>query len=163
LMVTGRDIKPRKQTFFIDNDNCHHRLECLRELSFNPKAKIKPTCIRFNLPLKRYYRLVQDYRLYGVWAIVSASAYGKKESIASELQFKIILEKLKNPSSSPQQMVDQFKLKCSRFVVDRILKRWQLTGKAHPAVSLQPFLSTSDAPDNTDCFSQKHTAFSSHT
>jgi hypothetical protein len=157
-MIPGRDMKRRKQTFLVDHESCHSRLECLRELSFNPKAKAKSTCIHFNISLKRYYWLVQDYRLFDVWGIVSASSYGKKESISCELQLKIILEKLKKPSCSPQQMVDQFKLKCSRFVVDRILKCWQLKGKTHSAVSLQQFLPTNDAPDS-EVFSQKQSAF----
>ena len=157
-MISGRDKKNRKETFFVDNESCHNRLECLRELFFKPKAKVKSTCIQFNIPLKSYYRIVQDYRIFGVWAIVSASAYGKRDSISNELQLKIILEKLKNPSWSPQQMVDQFQLKCSRFVVDRVLKRWKLTDKGHSAVSLQQFLPPSDA-QVSESLSQKQSAF----
>lgn len=144
LPITGRDKKRRKETFFIDKDTYQHRLECLRTLFFNAKAKIKETCIQHNLPLTTFYRLQEDYRIFGVWAIVPASARGKGESIADELQLAIILEKLKNPMLNSQQIVENLELKCSRFVVGRVLKRWKLATKELSPISLQAFLGPSD-------------------
>ncbi len=90
-----------------------------------------------------YYRLIKEYRLYGPWAIVSANAYGKKDSISDELQLKILLARLEHPSWSAQQIVDTSKLRCSRYVVNRIIKRWGLQDKGRSAVALDRFMELS--------------------
>ena len=146
--LTGLTEKPvgqrarerRRESFFVDTDPLHNRLECLRELFFNPKAKIYETCVRFNISLTTYYRLIQEYRLYGPWAIVPANSYGKRESIAEELQLKIILEKLEHPTWSGKQIVESNKLRCSRHVVNRVIKRWGLQEKQRPAIALDRFM-----------------------
>ncbi len=146
--LTGLTEKPvgerarerRRETFFVDTDPLHNRLECLRELFFNPKAKIYETCVRLNISLTTYYRLVQEYRLYGPWAVVPANSYGKSDSISEELQLKIILEKLEHPTWSGQQIAQSNKLRCSRHVVNRIIKRWGLQDKQRPAIALDRFM-----------------------
>ena len=133
----------RKESFFVDTDPYHNRLECLRELFFNRKAKVQETCLRHNIPMTTYYRLINEYRLYGPWAIISANVYGKKDSISAELQLKIILEKLQHPTWSGQEIVDANKLRCSRHVVNRIIKRWGLQDKRRPPVALDRFMELS--------------------
>ena len=134
--VGGRTRKRRRESFFVDTDPLHNRLECLRELFFNPKPKVYETCVRFNISLTTYYRLIEEYRLYGPWAIIPANSYGKSDSISEELQLKIILEKLEHPIWSGQQIVESNKLRCSRHVVNRIIKRWGLQDKQRPAIAL---------------------------
>lgn len=133
----------RKESFFVDTDPYHNRLECLRELFFNRKAKVQKTCLRLNIPMTTYYRLVNEYRLYGPWAIISANVYGRKDSISSELQLKIILEKLQHPVWSGQDIVDANKLRCSRHVVNRIIKRWGLQDRRRPPVAMDRFMDIS--------------------
>ena len=133
----------RKETFFTDTDLCHNRMELLRELFFNRKAKVYETCIRLNIAVTTYYRLIKEYRLYGPWAVISANAYGKKDSISDELQLKILLERLKHPSWPAQQIADTGKLYCSRYVVNRIIKRWGLQDKGRCPVALDCFMELS--------------------
>lgn len=136
----GRNRDKRKETFFADTDFCHNRIEVLRELFFNQKAGVYETCVRFNVSVSTCYRLINQYRLYGPWAIISANAYGKKDSISDELQLNILLKKLEHPSWSAQQIVDTDKLSCSRHVTNRIIKRWGLQGKGHSPVALDRFI-----------------------
>ena len=142
-LVEGRKRDRRRETFFVDADPYHNRIELLRELFFNSKAKVYDTCIRLNIPVTTYYRLIKEYRLYGPWAIISANAYGKKDSISDELKLKIILERLKHPSWPAQQIVDTGKLCCSRYVVNRIIKRWGLQDKGRSPVALDCFMELS--------------------
>jgi len=121
-----REVGNRKKTFFIDEDICHKKLELLRELFYNPLAKPKELCVRYGISTTSYYRLINDYKLYGPWAIISAPSYGKQASIGGDTELGIILEKLKRPHWSPQEIVDALDLKCSRFVVTRVLETWSL-------------------------------------
>ena len=141
--VEGRKRDKRKETFFVDTDPYHNRMELLRELFFNRKARVYESCVRLNIPVTTYYRLIKEYRLYGPWAIVSANAYGKKDSISDELQLKILLARLEHPSWSSQQIVDTGKLRCSRYVVNRIIKRWGLQDKGRSPVALDRFMELS--------------------
>ena len=80
-----------------------------------------------------YYRLVGEYKLYGPWAIISAPSYGKQASVDENTELCIILEKLRRPCYASQEIVEVLKLKCSRFVVSRILETWGLlSGKLKP-------------------------------
>ena len=156
--VTGRNRDDRKKTFFADGDPYHNRIELLRELFYNPKAKVYETCTRFNVSVTTYYRLIGEYRLYGPWAVISANAYGKKDSISDELQLKILLERLEHPSWSAQQIVDEGKLRCSRYVANRIIKRWGLQDKNRVPVALDRFMELS-APQRQQPFKPIETAY----
>jgi len=140
--IKARKKKPRKDYFFIDHDLYHKRLECFRELFFskNKKAKVKETCIRYNIANTSFYRLVNDYRLYGPWSLIPAAVHGKKDSISDELELEIVLFKLEHPSWSNQQIVDAGNLCCSRFVANRIVKRWGLEDKHREPVALDRFI-----------------------
>ena len=139
-----RDKKNRKKTFFIDRDKPHKRLELLRTLFFAAgAAKIKETCMQYGIPMTSFYRLRDDYLLFGPWAILPAVLPGSKDTIASETQLRVLLEKLKHPRSSGQQIADTLKLKCSRHVVNRVTRRWGLTNKNISPVALQEFLTDS--------------------
>ncbi|GAH41357.1 unnamed protein product, partial [marine sediment metagenome] len=142
----------------MDTDPYHNRMELLRELFFNRKAKVYDTCIRLNIPVTTYYRLIKEYRLYGPWAIISANAYGKKDSISDELQLKILLERLEHPTWSAQQIVDTGKLRCSRYVVNRIIKRWGLQDKGRSPVALDRFMELSK-PKTEEPFKPIETAY----
>ena len=156
--VEGRKRDKRGETFFVDDDPYHNRMELLRELFFNSNAKVYDTCIRLNIPVTTYYRLIKEYRLYGPWAIISANAYGKKNSISDELQLKILLERLEHPSWSAQQIVDTGKLRCSRYVVNRIIKRWDLQDKGRSPVALDRFMELSK-PKGKEPFKPIETAY----
>ena len=156
--VEERKRDKRKETFFVDLDPYHNRLELLRELFFNRKAKVYETCIRLNIAVTTYYRLIREYRLYGPWAIISANAYGKKDSISDELQLKILLERLEHPSWPAQQIVDTGKLRCSRYVVNRIIKRWGLQDKGRSPVALDRFMELS-RPKTEEPFKPIETAY----
>ena len=144
--VAGRNPNDRKNTFFVDTDPYHNRIELLRELFYNPKAKVYDTCTRFNVSVTTYYRLIGEYRLYGPWAIISANAFGKKDSISDELQLKILLERLEHPTWSAQRIVDEGKLRCSRYVANRIINRWGLQDKNRTPVALDRFMELSKPP-----------------
>jgi hypothetical protein len=137
--LQGRDEKQRKETFSADADISHQRLELLRGLFFDRKLKIKEQCLRYNMSLTSFYRLVADYRLFGPWAVISAPLPGKGSASAA-LELAAIVEKLRQPSCSAQQLVDQFKLCCSSYVVNRIWQRWQLTDKTREPVALDRFV-----------------------
>ncbi|KPA15654.1 transposase, IS4 family [Candidatus Magnetomorum sp. HK-1] len=123
-----------------DKDSFHKRLELLRELFFDSKATPKEVCFRYGISMPTYYRLIADYKLYGLWAIVPAHSPGK-QSLSSELQLAIILEKLKHPMWSSEIIIKTHKLKVSRFAVHRVIKRWGLLNKNRIPVALDEYLS----------------------
>jgi transposase len=137
--IGKRDTRKRKATFLIDQDPCHKRLELLRELFFNPKATPKEACFRFGVSMPTYYRLIADYKLYALWAIIPAHSLGK-QSLSFELQLAIILEKLKHPKWSPETIIKTHKLKVSRFAIYRVIKRWGLDDKNRNPVALDEYL-----------------------
>jgi transposase len=136
--IEGRNKKHRKKTFFHDEDSCHKRLEMLRELFLNPSIGTKEICLQYGTALTSYYRLVKDYRLFGPWAIIPANLPGK-ESMSSETELSIILEKLRHPYWSAQEIVKIFKLRCSRFAVNRVFSRWGLADKKRYPVALDQY------------------------
>ncbi len=137
-----RDRKNKRDTFLDDCDPAHKRLELLRELYFHQKIKAHDACMQYGISHASYYRLTEEYRVFGPWGILSAPSYGK-DFISAQLQLKIILHKRKYPSCSPQQIVDAHKLKFSRFSVNRVLKRWKLDNKDLAAVALDQYINDS--------------------
>lgn len=142
--IKGRDAKKRKTTLFVDRDPYHKRLELLREIFFNRSTTQKEVCFRFGIAMPTYYRLVADYRLYGLWAVIPAPSPGK-QSPSPELQLAIILEKLKHPRWSPETIVKAHKLNVSRFVVHRVITRWGLEEKDRNSVALEEYLGKTPA------------------
>lgn len=134
-----RDPKNKPDPFLDDCDPTYKRLELLRELYFHPKTKAHDACIQYGITHASYYRLTEEYRIFGLWAILSAPSYWK-DFVSAELQLKIILHKRKYPLCSPQQIVDEHKLKFSRFSVNRVLKRWKLINKNLTAVALDQYI-----------------------
>ena len=147
--IQGRDKKQRKKTFFSDDDFCHKRLELLRELFFNRSAAIKEICLQFAMSPTSYYRLVEEYRLFGPWAVIPANLPGK-ETMSSGTELNIILEKLRHPRCSAQEIVKILKLRCSKYAVYRVFSRWGLTNKNLPPIALDRYCSietsTEDKP-----------------
>jgi len=137
--IKGRDVKNRKATLSIDQDPYHKRVELLRELFFNHNTTQKQVCFRFGTAMPTYYRLVADYRLYGLWAVIPAPSSGKR-SPSPELQLAIILEKLKHPKWSPETIIKTHKLNVSRFTVHRVIKRWGLEDKDRNPIALNEYL-----------------------
>ncbi len=135
-----RDRKNKRKTFFDDLDLSHKRLDLLRELHYNHNAKVPEVCMQYGIAQTSYYRLREDYRLFGPWAIIAAPSYGR-DSISEDMELKIILHKRKNPSCSPQQIVDDLKLKYSRFSVNRIIKKWQLNDCSLAPAALDHYIS----------------------
>jgi len=86
--ISRRDAKNRKATFFVDQDFYHKRVELHRELFYNPKTNPPKACFSFGISMPTYYRLVADYKLYGLWAIIPALS-GGKQSLCSEQEFPI--------------------------------------------------------------------------
>lgn len=136
--IEGRNKKQRKKTFFHDEDLCHKRFELLRELFFDRSTGIKEICLRYGMAPSSYYRLVQDYSLFGPWAVIPANLPGK-EGMSSQTELAIILEKLRHPGWSAQQIVKVLKLRCSRFAVNRVFSRWALTDKKRHPVALDQY------------------------
>ncbi|MBT4290181.1 MAG: helix-turn-helix domain-containing protein [Deltaproteobacteria bacterium] len=137
--ICERNVKNRKITFFLDQDIFHKRLELLRELFFNPKAGIKEVCFRYGISLPTYYRLKEDYSLYGLWGIFPAVSPGK-QSISPELKTAILLERLQHPKWSPKTIIKKLDLKISRFAVHRLIKHWGLEDKNRDPVALDEYL-----------------------
>lgn len=138
--VGKREVDKRKETFFNDDDPCHKKLELLRELFYNPLSKPKDLCVQYGISQPSYYRLISDYKLYGPWAIISAPSYGKQVSIGGDTELCIILEKLKRPRWTSQEIVDALDLKCSRFVVNRVLETWGLLEDNLKPVALDEYV-----------------------
>ncbi len=137
--IKGRDAKKRKATLFVDQDPYHKRVELLRQLFFDHNTTQKEVCFRFGTAMPTYYRLVADYRLYGLWAVIPARSPGK-QSPCPELQLAIILDKLKHPKWSPETIIKTHKLNVSRFTVHRVIKRWGLEDKHRNPVALDEYL-----------------------
>jgi len=134
-----RDKKRRKEFFFQDDDVLHKRLEILRELFLVPSLSPKDVCQRHGVAMTSYYRLTKDYRLFGPFAIISANLPGK-EAMNRETELNVLLNKLRYPSWSAQKMVDYMKLSCSRYAINRIYKRWDLTNKNCSPVVLDHYV-----------------------
>jgi hypothetical protein len=140
-VMKGRSQKQRRKTFFHDNDIYHKRLELLRELFFNRSAGIKEICLQYGISATSYYRLVDEYRLFGPWAIIPANLPGK-EALSSATELNIILEKLRYPGGSAQQIVKTLKLRCSKYAVYRVFSRWGLTDKNRAPIALDRYCGT---------------------
>ncbi len=138
--IGKRDVKRRKHTFFDDEDACHKRLELLRELFYKPRSKPKNLCMQYGMSLPGYYRLINEYKLFGPWAIMSAPSHGNQGSISGETELRIILEKLKNIRLSPQDIVDTLELKYSYYVVRRILIKWGLLNDNLKPIALDEYV-----------------------
>lgn len=138
--IKGRDKKKRSKTFFRDNDPYHKRLELLREIFFHPSVGVKDVCLQYGISPTSYYRLAKDYRLFGPWAVIPGNLPGK-ETMSNETELSIILQKLRHPHWSAQEMVKVLKLRCSRYAVNRVFSRWGVTDKNRPPVALDQFCS----------------------
>jgi len=136
--INGRNKKQRKKSFFQDDDIYHKRLELLREVFFNPSVVIKEVCMQYGVSASSYYRLVEEYRLFGPWAVIPAYLPGK-ESMDSATELNIILEKLRYPPYSAQQIVKNLKLRCSKYAVYRVFSRWAITDKSRSPVVLDHY------------------------
>ncbi|MCP3680023.1 MAG: transposase [Gammaproteobacteria bacterium] len=137
--LDNRDLTNRKGTFFIDQDICHKRLELMREIFFDQHARPREVCMKYGISIATFYRLVEDYKLYGPWAVIPGYSPGK-EGLSSELQLTILLEKLRHPGWSPELIVKNLKLKVSRYAVHRVLCRWGLDKRDFSAVALDEYL-----------------------
>ena len=134
-----RNIQQRHDNYWKDDDQPLLRIELLRELFSDPKAQSKSACMRYIIPHATFYRLLDDYRYFGPWALISARSAGKTASISSETVLAIIIEKLRRPFLSAQMLVDALKLKCSSFAVNRVFQRWGLTDRRRDPVALDHF------------------------
>ena len=141
--MKGRDRKKRNKTFFNDHDMFHKRLELLRQIFYHPTVGVKEACLQFGISPTSYYRLVKDYSVFGPWAVIPGNLPGK-ETMSNETELDIILQKLRYPHYSAQEMVNVLKLRCSRYAVNRVFSRWALTDRDRPA----HLLWTNSAPRN---------------
>ena len=148
--LKGRSSKNRKATFLVDCDPFHKRLELMRELFFNPKATLKAVCFQYGISLPTGYRLIEEYKLYGLWAVIPAPSSGK-QTLSAELKTTILLERLKQPGLSAEGLIHKHRLKVSRFAVHRVIKRWGLTDKNRTPVALDEYLGR-EAPADEAAF-----------
>ena len=144
--MKGRDKKKRSRTFFHDNDSYHKRLELLREIFFHQSVGIKDICLQYGISPTSYYRLARDYRVFGPWAVIPGNLPGK-ETMSNETELSIILQKLRHPHWSAQEIVKVLKLRCSRYAVNRVFSRWALTDRNRPPVALDQFCSVEPIDD----------------
>ena len=98
----------------------------------------KEICLQYGISATSYYRLVDEYRLFGPWAIIPANLPGK-EAMSSATELNIILEKLRYPGCSAQQIVRSLKLRCSKYAVYRVFSRWGLTDKSRTPIALDRY------------------------
>ena len=157
--MKGRNKKKRSRTFFHDNDSYHKRLELLREIFFHQSVGIKDVCLQYGISLTSYYRLVRDYRVFGPWAVIPGNLPGK-ETMSNETELSIILQKLRYPHWSAQEIVKVLKLRCSRYAVNRVFSRWALTDRNRPPVALDQFCSVEAIDDKP--FTPVTTAYHLH-
>ena len=139
--MKGRDRKKRNKTFFNDHDMFHKRLELLRQIFYHPTVGVKEACLQFGISPTSYYRLVKDYSVFGPWAVIPGNLPGK-ETMSNETELDIILQKLRYPHYSAQEMVNVLKLRCSRYAVNRVFSRWALTDRDRPPIALDQFCAT---------------------
>jgi len=137
--IKGRNLKKRKETFLVDKDMAHRRIELLRSLYFNKKESFGEICTRHGISRQTTYRLIEDYKIYGPWAIIPAQSAGR-EYMSPEIHIRILLEKLKHPNWSCQMIVDSLNLKVSRHFVYRVIEEWELHDKTRNAVAIDEFL-----------------------
>ena len=149
--IGKRCSKKRKTTFMIDADVYHKRIELLRHLFHNPDTDPKEICFSFGISMPTYYRLIADYKLLGIWAVIAAHSPGK-QSLSPELQLAIIIEKLKHPEWSPELIIKTHKLKISRHAVYRLIIRWGLNDKSRDPIALDEYLTK-------EHFSEKKSSF----
>ncbi len=145
-LIKGRDKKKRRKTFFHDNDPYQKCLELLRELFYQPSLGIKDVCLQFGISPTSYYRLVKDYRVFGPWAVIPGNLPGK-ETMSNETELNIILQKLRHPHWSAQEIVKVLKLCYSRYAVNRVFSRWGLTDRNRPTVALDQFCAVESIDD----------------
>ena len=134
----GRNKKHRKKAFYRDDDQPHKRIELLRELCYNPSLKVRQACLQFGIAPVSYYRMVKEYRIIGPWAIIPANLPGK-DTMSSETELNIILKKLLYPTWSAQTIVNALQLRCSRFSVNRVFRRWGITDKKRTPIALDQY------------------------
>ena len=137
--IEGRNPKERRSTFSVDQDPFHKRLELIRELFYTPQATIKKVCLQYGISWPTCYRLLDEYKLYGLWSIIPAPSSGK-QTLSAELKILILLEKLKHPQWTPETIIQKHGLKVSRFAVHRVIKRWGLDDKSRTPIALDEYL-----------------------
>ena len=93
------DPAKRENKIWRAKDIYHKRLALLRELFFKPSAEIKKICLQYGISPTSYYRLVEEYRIFGPWAVIPANL-PEKEAMNSGTELNIILEKLRYPRCS---------------------------------------------------------------
>lgn len=156
--LDGRDPKARRETFFSDEDVCQGRLELFRELFFNPEEKLNKTCMRFGINISTFYRLLDEYKLYGHWAFIPGYSHGK-EGVSPELQLSVLLNKLRHPEWSAEVLVKNLKLKVSRFAVHRVITQWELQDKDRPAIALDEYLGKALGPESKHVLPNQRAAY----
>ncbi len=112
----------------------------MRDLHYNPNAKLRKTCMRFGISTSLFYQLAEDYRSYGPWAILPALSFGSNKKISEETQLEIILKKLRYPTFSGEQIASELKLKGGRHVVNRVVSHWGIEDKSMKPCDLQQYL-----------------------
>ena len=141
--IKGRKKNQRRKSFFLDKDIYHKRLELLRELFFKPSAEIKKICLQYGISPTSYYRLVEEYRIFGPWAVIPANLPGK-EAMSSGTELNIILEKLRYPCCAAPDIVKALELRCSKYAVYRVFSRWGLTDKNRQPIALDRYCTVED-------------------
>ena len=59
--------------------------------------------------------------------------------MSNETELRIILEKLRYPGYSAQEMVKRLRLRCSRYAVNRVFSRWSLTDRNRVPIALDQY------------------------
>lgn len=128
---SGHNIKERSKTFLsFSHDSFQQKIELFKELSQTQKRrKIRPIVQKYGISPKRFYELQHRYMFYGIWGLVDLIHISRRvgEKISSELELKIIEERLMNPMLSVTAMIRELNLKCSDSNVQKIYKRWSLS------------------------------------
>jgi hypothetical protein len=124
------DTKDRAKTFInFQQDHLQQRLELMKSLfQCGKRRQVRPVLKEFAIAPNRFYVLKNRYLIYGIWGLVDLVQKGQAgEKISSELELRIIEERLMDPALSTTKMIKKLNLKCSKANVQKIYGKWKLS------------------------------------
>jgi len=115
--------------FDFDRDSLQQRAELFRRLSTCEKRRQTRGLLRqFGVHPNRFYELRERYLRYGIWGLVDLIQTTKRgEKLSPELELQILEERVMDPGLSTTKMIEALELNCSKALVQKVYRRWQLS------------------------------------
>jgi len=133
-----RSKRDRSGTFYMPEEPLQVRFELFRELGSQSKNKVGNTVRRYGMSRQTFYKYLRRFRTYGPWGLVDWLQPGRgRGKISSELELRILEEKLEHPRLSLGDLVARLQLRCSRAAVHQCLKFWDLLEKDRAPIRLR--------------------------